>query len=62
VSTDVPFLLIGQDPTAQSQIFRFDVGLVVDRLKPGKIDGSVRILTDDSDFPEITLPVRGEVH
>jgi len=31
------------------------------QLKPGKVPGSLRIKTDDSEFPERVVPVRGEL-
>jgi hypothetical protein len=62
IETDIPFLEIVQDPPERSQTFRIDVGLNMDRIVPGTIDGTIRIKTDDTEFPELTLPVRGEVH
>ena len=61
VTTDVPFLDIQQDPPERGQIFRFDVGLDVDRIVPGVIDGSIIIKTDDPEYPELVVPVRGEI-
>jgi hypothetical protein len=60
VESDVPFLEITRDPTERSQIFRFDVAPGLDRIEPGRIDGSIRIRTDDPKFPELVIPVRGE--
>jgi hypothetical protein len=61
VTTDVPFLDIQQDPPERGQIFRFDVGLDMDRIVPGKIDGTIIIKTDDPGYPELIVPVRGEI-
>jgi hypothetical protein len=61
VTTDVPFLDIRQDPPERGQIFRFDVGLDMDRIVPGKIDGTIIIKTNDPEFPELVVPVRGEI-
>ncbi len=61
VTTDVPFLDIQQDPPERGQIFRFDVGLDMDRIVTGKFDGSIIIKTDDPEFPELVVPVRGEI-
>ena len=44
-----------------SEAFRIDVALIKERLQPGPIGGSIRILTDDKQFPEIVVPVRGEI-
>ena len=43
------------------QKFRFDVGLDMDRIVPGHIDGTIIIKTDDPEFPELVVPVRGEI-
>ena len=59
--SNLPFLEITHSPEGASQTFRIDVGLAVKRLEAGKIAGTVRILTDDPKYPEIALPVRGEV-
>lgn len=59
VVTDLPFLAIARDPPGRSQIHRFDVGLDFEKLAAGPIDGSIRITTDDSRFPELIIPVRG---
>ncbi|MFQ5961184.1 MAG: DUF1573 domain-containing protein [Candidatus Methylomirabilales bacterium] len=32
-----------------------------ERLKPGEFQGTIRVLTNDRDFPELVIPVRGEV-
>jgi hypothetical protein len=31
------------------------------RLQPGLISGSIRIRTDDKQFPELIVSVRGEI-
>ena len=47
-----------QGPTA---IFDLTLQLVVKKLQPGSFEGVVRIRTDDPDFPELSVPVKGEV-
>jgi hypothetical protein len=54
-------LSIAQSPAGGSQIYKIDVGLVRDRLQAGKFAGSIRVLTSDKEFPELVIPVRGEV-
>jgi len=41
--------------------FAFDVSLLKDALRPGAIDGRIRIRTNDERFPEIVVPVRGVI-
>jgi hypothetical protein len=55
-------LSITRSPTGRGQAFRVDVSLVHEKLKPGPIKGTIRILTDDKEFPELIVPVRGDVY
>ena len=62
IASDVPALRITQSPAAgPSETFRIDVSLDRDDLKPGKLSGSLRIKTDSAEFPELLVPVRGEL-
>ena len=63
VMSDVPFVTIRRSPEAEgsSEAFRIDVALMRDRLQPGPISGSIRIRTDDKQFPELIVPIRGEI-
>jgi hypothetical protein len=62
VSTDLDCLDIKQSPPeGTSGIFRIDVRLQPARLRTGPIAGSIRIRTSDPRFPELSVPVRGEV-
>lgn len=61
LSSDLDFLRIGRSPDGRSGTFRIDVGLDRERLRPGPITGSIRIVTSDDAFPELSIPVRGEL-
>ena len=63
VTSDIPFVTIRRSPEGEgsSEVFRIDVALMKDRLRPGSISGSLRILTDDKQFPELIVLVRGEI-
>ena len=61
VTSDLPFFRISQEPAGRSGTFRIDVGLDRDKLSPGEIQGSLRIRTDNTEFPELFVPVRGEL-
>lgn len=61
VQSDLPFLQIVKTPDLGSTIYRLDISLVIEKLSRGKITGSIRILTNDRDFPELVIPVQGEV-
>jgi hypothetical protein len=54
-------LKITQDPAEKSRVFRVDVGLDKEKLQRGIFAGTVRIRTDDNDFPELKIPVKGLV-
>lgn len=60
VTTTVPFLRIHLEPAGKSGTFRIDVSLVQGEVRPGKLDGSLRIKTTEGDFPELVIPVQGE--
>jgi hypothetical protein len=61
ISSDLVSVDVRQTPAARSSAFRLDVGLVRQRLRPGPIAGTIRVTTDDAEFPEILIPVRGEL-
>jgi Protein of unknown function (DUF1573) len=63
VTSDVAGVTIQRSPDANtsSDAFRIDVGLVKDGLRPGPIDGNIRIRTDDERFPELVVSVRGVI-
>lgn len=47
-----------QGPTA---VFELKVVLSPEKLEPGKLEGTIRIRTNDPEVPEIRVPVRGEL-
>jgi Protein of unknown function (DUF1573) len=61
ISTDVRGLRIERSPSLaeSSAAFRIDIGLEPDVVQPGSLDGSIRISTDDKEFPELAIPVKG---
>jgi hypothetical protein len=56
VTSDLPFFRIRQGPAGRSGTFRIDVSLDRDKLRPGKMQGSLRVRTDDTEFPELVVP------
>src|SRR5205809_689419 len=44
-----------------SSTFRIDVGLRAEALRPGSLNGTIFIDTDDPTFPRLTIRVRGQV-
>ena len=62
-TSDLPFVSVHRTPDGDvsSDAFRIEVGLLSDRLTPGSIEGSIRLVTNDPLFPELIIPVRGRV-
>ena len=61
VTSTIPFLAIERGPDGKSGTFRIDVSIDSTQLKPGTTSGVLRIETDDSEFPEVVVPVRVEL-
>ena len=61
ITSDLPALDITRTPEGESNTFRVNVVLARDRLEPGRLDGKIRVLTDDPAVPEVTVPVSGEI-
>jgi len=59
VSADIPFLWVKHEPEQPSAAFRVDVGLSAEALVNGPFEGQVLIHTDDEDFSELKIPVKG---
>lgn len=55
-----PFVSVVTSPPGAGG-YRLDVSLVPEKLARGRIDGTVRVRTNDAEFPEIAIPIRGEV-
>jgi hypothetical protein len=73
LESSLPFLTVTQEPTegpgmvldipqeGPTTIFDVTVKPVVEDLQPGSFEGVIRIKTNDPEFPQLTVPVRGEV-
>ena len=61
VETDVSGLDVEVSPSGPTDIFRMDVTLIPERIERGVVNGTIRLRTDDAIFPEVIVPVRGEV-
>jgi hypothetical protein len=62
ITTDLPALTIAQAPKGSpSGTFKIDVGIAAEHLRPGSLDGTIRIRTDDPRFPELDVPVSGSI-
>jgi hypothetical protein len=62
VGSDVEAIEVRRDPpTGKSSTYRVDVALNPQKVKLGKLEGFVEIVTDDGDFPTIKIPIAGNV-
>ncbi len=63
IETDsaVPFVEVVTGPAADDAACRLDVFLVPENLAPGRIDGTLRVRTNDAEFPVIAIPIKGEI-
>ena len=59
--SDIPAISVKAEPKGPSQTFMLMVGLKSEKLKRGEIQGSIRLKTDDPDFPEFLIPVTGVI-
>jgi len=62
VRSDVAALDLKTTPSSgESGSFEIFAGLRADALRPGSLDGTVTIETDDPEFPVLKIPVRGRI-
>jgi hypothetical protein len=62
IRSDMEALELRQDPkVGDSSTYRIDVALNPQKIKAGKLEGSIEIDTDDKDFPHIRIRVTGRV-
>jgi len=61
VTSDIAGVTVQRSPdgTAGGDAFRIDVSLAKGSLRAGRIDGHIRIRTDDRRFPELVVSVVG---
>jgi len=61
VKSDIPFIWVKQEPEGRSNAFRLDAGLKTESLVNGRFEGQIILSTDDPGFPELNIPVKGEI-
>jgi hypothetical protein len=61
VETDIPGLDVVLSPSRPTETFRMDVRLVPAQMERGMVNGAIRLRTNDPIFPEVVVPVRGEI-
>src|SRR5262245_10196023 len=61
VGSNIPGLDVSVSPSRPAETFRMDIKLIPDQVKQGVVSGVIRLRTSDPMFPEIAVPVRGEI-
>jgi Protein of unknown function (DUF1573) len=61
VGTDLPELAVASERGPQGDRYQNTIALVRERLKVGTFRGSIRIVTNDSEFREFSVPVSGTI-
>jgi hypothetical protein len=56
-----PGAVINIPRQGKTSVFELAITPIVERLKPGRFQGTIRVTTNDKDFPQLVIPVRGEV-
>jgi hypothetical protein len=59
VSSDVPYLKISSERGPKGDRYENTIWVDPDLAQPGEIKGNIIIKTNDTDFPELTVPVTG---
>ena len=61
VDTDVPGLTLSRERGPRGDRYQIAVQLTPESLRAGEIEGSIRIRTNDPEFPELSVPVHGRM-
>ena len=59
---DIDFLKVELSPIAKNRVHRVDVYFKPEKAKKGEFQGSLTIWTNDEDFKQIVLPIRGKLY
>jgi hypothetical protein len=59
--SDIPGLRVQAERGPNGDRVQLTVSLAREKATPGPIEGTIRLTTNDPDFPEIRVPVRGAV-
>jgi len=61
IESTVPFLSIQKTPSGRAATFRIDISLADKEVPTGPLDGELKIKTDAPGFPELLVPITGEI-
>lgn len=61
VQTDVPFLSLSPARSKFKDRYQIEVAVIPEKLKSGAINGSIIVVTNDPEFPQLVVPVKAVV-
>jgi hypothetical protein len=61
IHSDLPFLIVQTERGPKGDRYQNTVKLLREQIRPGQIRGSLRIKTNDAEFPSLVAPVTGEI-
>lgn len=61
VTSSVPGVEVAVSSEGRASAFQIDVTIARERLTTGRLSGTIKIETDDKEFPVLNVPVSGEV-
>ncbi len=59
--TDVPFLRVSAFQASLKDRYEIRLTLVPEKLKSGPVNGSIAILSNDPEFPRLTIPIKAVI-
>jgi hypothetical protein len=59
--TDLPFAQIDTQPAKSGKQVQVEIRLKPEHLNPGEFEGHVQLLSNDPEFSELEIPIKGEV-
>jgi len=60
-STEIPFLKLAAEASKLKDRYQIKIEIIPDKLKPGRIDSSIAIETNDPEFSKLEIPVKSIV-
>jgi hypothetical protein len=61
VSTDVPFVQLSPAQSTMKDRYQIEVTVIPEKLESGEVNGSIVVMTNDPEFPRLTIPVKAIV-
>jgi hypothetical protein len=60
-SIDLDYIKLVSERGPDGDRYQMDLTLIPEKVKPGKIEGTVSIKTNDKEFPVLNVPVSGYI-